>query len=276
MTQTVVVKLGGNLADDPKQLSAIAGDLGALSRSGARVVVVHGGGPQVSALSRRLGIEPNIVGGRRITDWDTLEVVKYVLAGQMSVDYTVALARSGLRTVGVSAVSAGLVDAVKRPPRVVSGGGDEPIDFGHVGDIVGVGTDLLEALLHGGFVPVINSVAADREGNVYNINADIASTRIAAALRADHLISLTGGVAGVMRDPNDATSRIPTLTVAQARTAIADGTIVGGMIPKIEESLNVLDLGVGTIHIVGAVEPGHLQTALAEPGSVGTALLRTG
>lgn len=273
MSETIVVKLGGNVATDPDQLDAIGRDLAALMEAGARIVIVHGGGPQVSAVSKRLGIEPNIVGGRRITDAATLEVVKYVLAGQMSVDFTCALGRAGLRTVGLSGVSSGLVAAVKRPPRLVSGGGDEPIDFGHVGDIVGVNADLLRVLTDAGYVPVINSVAADAEHRPYNINADIAGTRIAAALHADHLVLLTGGVAGVLADKDDPDSRIPRLTASEARQAITDQVIVGGMIPKIEEGLNVLG-DVGALHILGDVAPGELRAALEAPGSVGTAIVR--
>lgn len=272
MTQTIVAKLGGAVASDAAQLDAIGRDLASLTANGAKVVIVHGGGPQVSAVSRSLGIEPNIVGGRRITDAATLEVVKYVLAGQMNIDFTTAFGRAGLRTVGISGVSSGLVAAVKRPPRVVSGGGDEPIDFGHVGDIVGVNDHLLRTLLDEGYTPVINSVAADSEHRVYNINADIAGTRIAAALNADHLVLLTGGVPGVLRDKDDLQTRIPRLTAAEARQAIADQVIVGGMIPKIEEGLNVLDR-VGALHILGAVEAGDLRQALDAPGTVGTAIV---
>ena len=272
MSETIVVKLGGAVATDPDQLDAIGRDLAALVADGAQVVVIHGGGPQLNAVSKQLGIQPNIVGGRRITDSETLEVVKYVLAGQMNVDFTTALGRAGLRTVGLSGVSSGLIAAVKRPPRVVSGGGDEPIDFGHVGDIVGVNAELLELLTRDGYTPVVNSVAADTEHRVYNINADIAGTRIAAALGADHLVLLTGGVAGVLSDRHDPDSRIPRLTAAQARQAITDGVIQGGMIPKIEEGLNVLG-DVGAIHILGDVSPGELRQALTAPGSVGTAIV---
>lgn len=269
---TIVVKLGGNVAEDAQQLDAIGVDLAALAADGAKIVVVHGGGPQVTAVSKQLGIEPNIVGGRRITDAAALDVVKYVLAGQMSVDFTCGLAHAGLRTVGLSGVSSGLVAAVKRPPRVVSGGGPEPIDFGHVGDIVGVNTDLLHTLLDAGYTPVINSVAADAEHRPYNINADIAGTRIAAELNADHLVLLTGGVAGVLRDKDEPNTRIPRLTAAEAREAIASGVIQGGMIPKIEEALLILGR-VGAVHILGDVVPGVLQQVLREPGTVGTAIV---
>lgn len=270
---TLLLKLGGNVLEDVGQLSAIASDLKHLHDDGVQIVLVHGGGPQATRLSKRLGLTPKMVGGRRVTDADALEVTKMVLAGQLNVNLTCAMRQVGLSAVGLSGVSASLIQAVKRPPRVVSGGGPDPIDFGHVGDIVGVNADLLRLLLQAGHLPVMNSLGANAQGEPFNINADIAATRIAAALQVDHLILLSGGVAGVLRDKDDPDSRIPSLTPAQARAAIADGTIQGGMIPKVEESLEVLDAGVGAIHIMGAVSPGTLLKALDEPGAVGTVLL---
>ena len=271
--ETLVVKLGGEALSNAKQLAGIAADIAELHSRGAKIVVLHGGGPQATALSKRLGIERHIVGGRRITDAETLEVIKMVLAGQMSVDVTLALCTAGLSAVGLSGVSAGIVGAVKRPPRIISGCGDEPVDFGHVGDIVSVNTAVLGLLCDNGHVPVLNSLGADTEGRSYNINADIAATRVAHALRAAHLVLVAGKVPGVLRDPDDPSSRIPVLTAAEARQAIVDGVVTGGMIPKIEESLNVLDQGVGAIHIVGTLNQGDLIAAVAEPGSIGTALV---
>jgi acetylglutamate kinase len=269
---TIVVKLGGDTLSVRERLVCVLDDLGVLQRRGARLVVVHGGGPQATELSKRLGIERRIVGGRRITDAATLEVMKMVLAGQVSVDLTLAMRSRGLLAVGLSGVSLGIIGAVKRPPRVVSGCGDEPVDFGHVGDIVSVNTAPLMRLLDAGYIPVLNSLGGDDQGRAYNINADIAATRVARALSAAHLVLVTGKVAGVMRDPHDPASRIPRLTPDEARQAIADGTIRGGMIPKIEESLEVLDQ-VGAIHIAGSLGAGELLQALDAPGSVGTALV---
>lgn len=273
MSETIVIKLGGAVLADEDQLRAIASDVAKLTAAGHSMVVVHGGGPQATALSKKLGIEQNIVGGRRVTDAETLEVCKMVYAGKLSVDLTCALGRTGVKSVGLSGVSSGLIRAVKRPPRIVSGGGDEPIDFGHVGDIVGVNNHLLETLLDAGYVPVMNSLGGDEEGNAYNINADVAATRIARAVHADHLGLLTGGVPGVLRDKDDLSTRIPRLTAGEARRAIETGIIQGGMIPKVEESLEVIESGVGAIHILGALAPGDLTAAFDEPGSVGTALV---
>ena len=163
---------------------------------------------------------------------------------------------------------------VKRPPRVVSGGGPEPIDFGLVGDIVGFDERLLELLGDAGYVPVLACLAADGAGQVLNVNADIVATQVASALGAAHLVLVTS-TSGVLRDVKDPSSRLRTLTVAQAAAAIADGTVTGGMIPKLEESMAALADGrVGAIHIVGEVAVGDLVRELAVAGAVGTALTR--
>jgi len=161
---------------------------------------------------------------------------------------------------------------VKRPPRVVSGGGPDPIDFGLVGDIVGLNRELLELLAFADYVPVLACLAADERGQVLNVNADIVANQVASELAARALVLVTS-TPGVLRDVKDPGSRLRRLTVADARAAIADGTVTGGMIPKLEESMAALADGqVGAIHIVGAVGPGELLRELGDPGAVGTAL----
>ena len=268
--RTVVVKIGGATLEDAPQIAAIAADLVALRERGDHVLIVHGGGPQVTALLERLGTPNPSKAGRRITDAPMLEVVKMVLGGQLNINLCMTLRAAGLPIVALSGVSAGIIDAIKRPPRVISGWGDEPVDFGHVGDIVGIATEPLRLLCEAGYVPLLNSIGGDRVGNAYNINADIAATRIFQALQADHLVLVAGQVRGVMRDPSDPASRIPSLTVSEARQAIVDGVIKGGMIPKIEESLSVLEASAGVIHICGSLQPGELVGAV--DGAVGTVL----
>lgn len=270
---TVVAKLGGDALSLPERLDPIVKDMATLHRQGVNLVVMHGGGPQASELCKRLGIERRIVGGRRITDAPTLEVMKMVLGGQVSINLTLALTALGLPAIGLCGVSARIIDAVKRPPRVMSGCGDDPIDFGHVGDIVTVNTEPVQLLCEAGFLPVLNSLGSDAQGRAYNINADIAATRVAHAMKADHLVLITGKVPGVLRDPNDLSTRIARLTASEARKAIVDGIVKGGMIPKIEESLEVLGRGVGAIHIVGTLERGDLLNVLLDPGCIGTVLV---
>jgi acetylglutamate kinase len=266
------IKVGGDILRSPT-LAPVCQDVASLVKDGERVFMVHGGGPQSTTLQTRLGQEPNIVAGRRITDASALDVIKMAVAGQLNVDLCSALMAAGARPVGLHGASSMAIEACKRPPRVVSGGGDDPIDFGYVGDVLGVNTDLLGRLFEGGYVPVLACVGADASGQVYNINADIIANQAAKHLSADKLVLVTSAP-GVVRDLSDLSTRIPTMTIAQARAAIADGTVQGGMIPKLDESIRVLENGdVSAIHIVGNLESGDLRRELNSPGSVGTALL---
>jgi len=267
----VVLKLGGEVAAGP-YARAIALDVAEMQRRGERVVVVHGGGPQATDLQKRLGQTPNIVAGRRITDAETLEVMKMTVAGKVNVDLCAVLVAAGAKPVGLHGASSLAVRAVKRPPRVVSGGGPDPIDFGHVGDVVGVNHELIELLAGAGFVPVIACLGADEAGSVFNINADIVANRIAIATGAKALLLITD-VPAVLRDVADPTSRIPRLTVADGKKAIADGVVTKGMIPKLEESFAAIAEGVKAVHVVGRLERGELAREVAEPGSVGTVLV---
>ncbi len=263
-----VVKLGGDVLEGDA-LAAVARDLARVVAAGRRVVVVHGGGPQSTALSKRLGIEPRIAGGRRITGPDDLDVVTMVVAGRLNVALVAALVGAGVPAVGLHGASGPLVRAHRRPPRVVSGAGPDPIDFGLVGDVDGFDTALLGALLAAGRTPVLACLGCTPVGAVLNINADIVASRLAAALSAGCLVAVSG-VGGVRRDRDDPSTRIPRLTVAEAQAAIADGTVQGGMIPKLEEAMAPLAAGVGAVHVVG---PGEIEAALASPGRVGTVLL---
>jgi acetylglutamate kinase len=267
----IVIKLGGEIVGSPVG-AAIAADIATLAAAGEQVVVVHGGGPQATALQKSLGLEPHIVGGRRITDAATLDVMKMAVAGKVNVDLCGQLMAAGARPVGLHGASSGVVRGVKRPPRVVSGGGPDPIDFGLVGDITGFRRELIDLLTFAGFVPVLACLAADDTGQVLNVNADIVANQLASALGAAHLVLVTS-TPGVLRDVKDPSSRLRVLTVAQARAAIADGTVTGGMIPKLEESIAALADGrVGAIHIVGNVGVGDLAREIATPGAIGTAL----
>jgi acetylglutamate kinase len=269
----VVVKVGGAIFQSAA-IRAVSMDVAAASGRGDRIYMVHGGGPQATALQESLGQDSKVVGGRRITDQAALDVMKMVVAGQLNVDLCAALLGAGARPIGLHGASSMVIEAVRRPPRVVTGGGPDPVDFGLVGDVVGFRLDLLQLLASRGYVPVLASLGADTGGQVLNINADIIANHLAQAIEAEHLVLVTGAP-GVLADPADPGSRIPRLTAEEARGAIAAGTIRGGMIPKIEESLAVLETGrVGSIHIVGELAPGDLLRALDQPGAVGTALVR--
>jgi acetylglutamate kinase len=270
-SSVVVLKLGGEVVTS-SHMAAIAADVAEMHGRGERVVIVHGGGPQATELQKKLGQTPNIVAGRRVTDADALEVMKMVVAGKLNVDACAALLAAGVSPVGLHGASALAVEAVKRPPRVVSGGGPDPIDFGHVGDVTGVNGKLIGLLADAGYVPVLACLGADAQGHVFNINADIVANRVAIALDAKALV-LVSDVPGVLRDIADPGSRIARLSVADGRKAIADGIVTKGMIPKLEESFAALGEGVRAVHIVGKLQRGQLAREVAEPGSVGTVLV---
>ena len=277
-SKRAVLKFGGDVVIDSARLSAVMAEVAALVRDGWQFLLCHGGNPQANALTQRLQLEKVQIGGRRVTNAETLQVMKQVLAGECNVNVVAAAAAYGLRAVGISGVSAGTVTATRRPPKVFSGCGPDPVDFGFVGEIQQIQPELILHLWDGGFLPVLNTLAIDPQADtetgacqVYNINADTVSSAIAAEIGVDHLFLMTG-VPGVLRDINDPSSRIARLTESEARQAIAEEVIVGGMIPKIEEALRNLALGVGAIHILGA-NPQALRGEANNPGSHGTVLL---
>jgi acetylglutamate kinase len=253
-------------------MAALAADIVELTRVGQSVIVVHGGGPQATELQQKLGLTPKMVAGRRITDAETLEVMKMAVAGKVNVDTCAALVAAGAEPVGLHGASSLVILATKRPPKVVAGAGPDPIDFGHVGDVVGVNELLLTQLVRTGRIPVIACLGADQQGRVYNINADTVANRIAVAINARALMLVTD-VPAVLRDVNDPSSRIPRLTAADGKRAIADGVITKGMIPKVEESFAAIAEGVRAVHIVGRLNRGDLAKEVLAPGSVGTVLV---
>lgn len=268
-----VVKIGGELAYDVPKLSRTVGAaVRAFLDEGVKVCVVHGAGPQASALQKRFGLEPRQVAGQRVTDAETLEVMKMALGGQVSVEVSRAFALSNVPAICTTGVSSSLVTAKKRPPVQVNGFA-EPVDYGLVGDIEGVNVQALESLAAAGFVPVLGSLGADTSGQPYNINADTVATRVASALKATRLL-LVSNVPGVLKDKSDPSTRIPKLTPVEARAYIAGGQIVGGMIPKVEESLAQLEQGIDAIHIVGLEPESALLDETHQPGSRGTVFVR--
>ena len=263
----IVIKLGGEVVQGP-YMPAMAADIAEIARSGTPVVIVHGGGPQATDLQKKLGQTPNIIGGRRVTDEATLDVMKMIVAGKVNVDACAALTAAGAKPIGLHTA----VSATRRPPKVVTGGGPDPVDFGFVGDVVGVDSDLVALLTKNGYVAVLACLGRDDKGGVYNINADAVANQVAIRLDAQGLVLVTD-VPGVLRDVADPSSRIGRLTVAEGKKAIDDGIITKGMIPKVEESFAAIAQGVKAVHVVGKLSKGDLVRAVKEPGSVGTVLV---
>ena len=269
--KNVVVKVGGEVVASP-EMDAIADDVRGLVAEGHRVAIVHGGGPQATALQRRLGLEPRMIAGKRYTDAATLEVMKYVVAGQLNVDVCAKLLAHGVLAVGLHGASGHVIQARRRPPRVMTGAGPEPIDLGLVGDVTGFNLQLIGDVQERGMVPVLACLGCDRDGQALNINGDTVASQLAGAVRADALVLVTS-TPGVLRDVADPTTRVDRMTRAELDRAIAGGAISGGMIPKLEESFAVLEGGARSVVIVGKLGPGDLRRAILEPGAVGTVLV---
>ncbi len=264
-----VVKVGGDVVADVHGLDQVAAQLGLLHSLGIRIVIVHGGGPQATALSRRLGQEPEIVAGRRVTDDAALEVAKMVFSGTVNLDLLCALRRHGIQGVGLSGVDADLLSATRRPPVTVKddAGVTREVDYGHVGDIQAVDGRVLTTLLDQRFVPVICSLAGDREGRVYNVNADTVAERIAVDLKAQKLIFLTG-VAGVLRDRNDPSSLVTFADPDDLSQLMAAGALAGGMRPKVEACIRAATSGVERTHIIdGRATDSLLQEVFTGSGA---------
>lgn len=247
-----VLKLGGEVAAEGNVLDHIAAQVALLSSLGIKLVVVHGGGPQATAISRRLGIEPRMVNGRRVTDDSALEVAKMVYAGTINVNILASLRSHEVQAVGLSGVDAELITAHKRPPVKVSvdGGAPELVDFGHVGDIDAVDPRIIHTLLEARFVPVVAGLAGDKDGRVYNVNADTIAESLAVALKAQKLIFLTGAP-GVLRDRNDPSTLVAFADIEELGAMIASGSIHGGMLPKVEACIRAATNGVERTHIIG-------------------------
>ncbi len=273
--KTFVVKIGGDIAEEPANLNSFTEEVALLAQVGIRVVMVHGGGKQATDLSERLGIEAKIVSGRRVTDDRALDVVKMVFAGKINTEILSSLRKAGVEAVGLSGVDGGILDAVKRPPTKVLNdqtGKKELVDFGHVGDIVGVDVKLLKTLLDADFIPVIASLGADDEGNVLNINADTVASKIAGALACQKLI-LASDVDGILRGDGSLVSRA---TVAEVQAFIKEGVIKGGMIPKAQGILDALKDGVRSVHIINGMKPSSVLTEVFTDTGCGTMIYREG
>lgn len=269
-----VVKLGGEVVAEPAVLEQVSGQVALLSSLGIRIVVVHGGGPQATALSRRLGQEPVIVAGRRVTDDAALEVAKMVYAGSLNTDVVAALRARQVQAVGLSGVDADLITAHRRPPVLIvdDAGQKRSVDFGHVGDIDAVDPRVLQALLDARFVPVIASLAGDDEGRIYNVNADTVAESLAVALRAQKLIFLTGAP-GILRDRNDPASLLTFADPDDLAPLLANGAIAGGMRPKVEACIRAATGGVERTHIIGGATPDALLLEVFTGAGCGTMIV---
>jgi acetylglutamate kinase len=239
--KTVVVKYGGNAlagTSDHDALALFAEDIVLMRLVGLRPVVVHGGGPQISALMARLGKTTEFHDGLRVTDAETVDIARMVLIGQVNPQLVTAINLHGNYAVGVSGEDAGLIKAAARDPRL-----------GFVGDVTAINPDLLHGLMEDEFIPVVATIGTDEHGQAYNINADAVAGAIAEALAAEKLVYLTD-IEGLRRDVDDAASLIRQTTADELESLVANGTIAGGMIPKVTSCVHAVRNGVGRAHIL--------------------------
>jgi acetylglutamate kinase len=241
---TVVVKIGGALIEDAGAVAAVWEGVRALQAE-HEVVVVHGGGPQATDVSRRLGHEPHIIAGRRITTDLGLDAVLWTVRGALNARLVAAARAAGLPAVGLSGVDGGLVTVEKRPPSEVNG---DLVDFGWVGDVVAVDAAVLHTLLEAGFLPVVASPCSDGVGNVYNVNADTIALTLAEALGAEALL-LVAEAGGLYRDLADAGSLVPAVDPETAAAGVEAGWIVGGMGVKLHVGFEAVQRGVDHVRI---------------------------
>jgi acetylglutamate kinase len=241
---TTVIKIGGALLDRAEQLAEIWSAITDLS-STSRIVLVHGGGPQSTALARRFGHEPRIVHGRRVTSDLDLSILLWTARGEINSRLVASGLQAGARPVGLSGVDGALIRAEKRPAWMIDG---ESVDFGHVGDIFKIDTSLLDVLIDNGFMPVVAPVGADSDGNLFNINADTIACEIAVALEADQLLMVAES-GGLRKDRDDAGSLIQAMNRADLDDGVLNGWIQDGMRVKVAMALDALDRGVATVRI---------------------------
>ncbi|MDE0067365.1 MAG: acetylglutamate kinase [Acidimicrobiaceae bacterium] len=254
----VVVKFGGNAMVDPALSASFAQDVVLLRSVGLRPVVVHGGGPQIGALLGRLGKSTEFVDGLRVTDAETLDVARMVLVGKVGRDIVGAINVHGAFAVGVSGEDGGLITAAPT---------DEALGF--VGDVASVQPQILKRLLAERMIPVVSTIGADKSGQAYNINADTVAGALAGALGAEKAIYLTD-VAGLLTDPDDPSSIVTHAVVEDLEAMIADGTISGGMIPKIRACMDAVESGAASAHLLDGRIPHVLLLELFTDAGIGT------
>lgn len=254
----VVVKYGGNAMINDELKSAVMHDIVLMSLIGVKVVLVHGGGPEISGMLKKIGKESVFVDGLRVTDAETVEVVQMVLAGKTNKDLVNLLGTVGGKAVGLCGLDGQMIKAEKLDDV-----------HGYVGEITSVDTTPILDLLEKGYIPVISTVGCDSEGNVYNINADTAAAKIAGELKAESFISMTD-ISGLMRDKDDPDSLIRKINVSEATLLIKNGVIQGGMIPKVECCINAIREGVQKVFIIdGRIPHAILIETLTDEG-IGT------
>ena len=254
----VVVKYGGNAMVDETRKQQVMEDIVLLNLIGVKVVLVHGGGPEINEMLGKIGKKSEFVNGLRVTDRETVEVVEMVLAGKVNKSLVQLLEMKGGNAMGISGMDGGMIEAEVKDERL-----------GFVGEITKVNVQPILDLLEKNYIPVVSTLGYDKKGNLYNINADTAAAKIAGAMKAESLISMTD-IAGLMRDPSDPESLIPLVDLQDAEELQAEGVISGGMIPKINCCTDAIKEGVRKVFILDGRVPHSILVEMLTDEGVGT------
>jgi len=260
--KTIVVKYGGNAMISDELRKAVINDIILLKLVGINVVVVHGGGPEISEMLKKIGKESKFVNGLRYTDEETMDVVQMILCGKVNKNLVATLNRSGGSAVGLCGLDGGMIRAVRKM--------DDGVDYGLVGEITSVDPKPILDVIHDGFIPVISTVAQGVDADTsYNVNADTAAAKIAVALRAEKLILLTD-IRGLLRDRNDESTLISQARLSEVPLLVKEGVISGGMIPKIDCCVDAVRNGVNRTHILDGRIPHSILIEVLSQSGIGT------
>ncbi len=260
--KTVVIKYGGNAMINEQLKQQVMEDIALLWLIGVKVVLIHGGGPEISETMKRLGKESVFVNGLRVTDKETVDIVQMVLAGKINKTLVNLIQMKGGHAVGLSGIDGGIIEATMK---------DESL--GYVGEITKIRTQPITDLLEKNYIPIISTVASDRQGNTYNINGDTAAAYIAGALGAERLIMMTD-IAGILMDKDDPSTLIPAITTTEAKKLYDDGVISGGMIPKVDCCIEALEHGVKHVVIMDGRIPHSILMELLTDEGAGTMVMK--
>lgn len=262
--KVVVIKYGGNAVINEELKDSVMRDVVLLSLIGVKVVLVHGGGPEITEMLKKVGKESVFVDGLRVTDKETADIVQMVLAGKINKSLVALIGNKGGKAIGLSGMDGHMIEAKVKDERL-----------GFVGEITKVNVAPILDVIDKGYIPVISTIGCDHEGNVYNINADTAAAKIAGELGAESLISMTD-ITGILKDKNDPATLIPVVRTADAPELIANGTIGGGMIPKVECCINAIRWGVNRVFIIDGRIPHAILIEMLTNEGIGTMFIEGG
>ena len=254
----LVIKYGGNAMINEELKAAVMGDIVLLSLIGVKVVLVHGGGPEISDMLNKVGKKSEFVNGLRVTDKETVDIVQMVLAGKVNKSLVNYIQNIGGKAIGLCGIDGHMIEAEMKDPAL-----------GYVGEITDIDTTPILDVLDKGYIPVISTIGCDKEGNIYNINADTAAAKIAGKLQAESFISMTD-IRGLLRDKDDEETVIPVVNVSEAPQLIHEGIISGGMIPKIECCIEAIRQGVGQVFIIDGRVPHSILIEVLTDEGIGT------